>query len=143
MKKSQLFGTLPPSYFMEAENLALLDLVQNGISGKIPTEIGIAANLEIFDMTLNGLTGSVPTDVGLCTSLRRFFVARNDLQGSIPVEQFLSLPHLGTTSIFVSVTRTAAHLTTCSWPHHRGCVLRGKPCGWGYDTTLRTRACVC
>ena len=67
-------------------NLARLDLSSSGITGSIPSEIGLMSNLTSLELESNDLAVSVPSEIGLMTSLTSLGLDSNDLIGTIPSE---------------------------------------------------------
>ena len=74
-----------------------LDLMQNGLSGQIPRELGSLVNLGSLRLGslsaqtrsrrgLNVLTGSIPSDLGNLVKLEDLDLGNNALTGSIPPE---------------------------------------------------------
>ena len=63
-----------------------LFLAGNGITGKIPSQIGKLSDLVMLSLGYNQLTGSLPSELGLLTSLLEFAVDHNGLSGTIPEE---------------------------------------------------------
>ena len=63
-----------------------LYLIQNNLSGEIPSELGDLASLEKLDLSLNQLTGEIPGELGSLSNLTALAVQGNELEGDIPVE---------------------------------------------------------
>ncbi len=63
-----------------------LDLSGEGLTGRIPAEIGDLTGLETLDLSDNDLTGSIPSRLGELTALRELVLAGNQLSGDIPSE---------------------------------------------------------
>jgi len=49
--------------------LEYLDLKENSLTGKIPTEIGLLTALTGLDFEDNDLTGNFPSEIGLLSTL--------------------------------------------------------------------------
>ncbi|XP_031126225.1 probably inactive leucine-rich repeat receptor-like protein kinase At5g06940 [Ipomoea triloba] len=81
---SGFYGEIVPNFFQGLKSLAILDLSQNNLTGKIP-EIGLSLpNLVSFDVSQNRLSGPFP--VGVCNGkgLQNLALHENFLNGSIP-----------------------------------------------------------
>ncbi len=67
-------------------HLRSLDLGWNQLTGPIPSELGNLANLESLDLASNQLTGSIPVELGNLTNLRWLSLWESQLTGPIPSE---------------------------------------------------------
>ena len=67
-------------------NLERLDLLQNGLSGEIPPELGDLANLEWLYLHRNKLSGEIPASPGNLANLQYLYLNENTLSGEIPAE---------------------------------------------------------
>ena len=63
-----------------------LGLVRNGLTGRIPPELGNLTALERLDLWSNDLTGPIPPELGNLTALRTLWLSNNELTGQIPPE---------------------------------------------------------
>ena len=63
-----------------------LGLDNNGLSGRIPSELGNLTNLGTLGLQGNRLTGPIPSDLGKLTKLTWMSLESNQLSGSIPPE---------------------------------------------------------
>ena len=61
-----------------------LDLSGEGLTGRIPAELGDLTGLEALDLSDNGLTGSIPSEIGNLKALETLDLADNGLSGRIP-----------------------------------------------------------
>ena len=61
-----------------------LQLVQNGLSGTIPSQIGDLNRLDFLNLSVNSLYGPVPQSLGNLTELDTLGLSSNRLEGSIP-----------------------------------------------------------
>ena len=68
------------------EEVTLLDLRENNLQGKIPSEIGQLRELAHLNMHNNQLTGEMPSEIGQLTKLRFLDFSDNRLTGNIPTE---------------------------------------------------------
>ena len=63
-----------------------LRLEGNGLTGRIPAELGRLANLERLFLNDNNLSGPIPAELGNLTKLKELTLWHNDLSGPIPPE---------------------------------------------------------
>jgi hypothetical protein len=63
-----------------------LDLVNNGLSGTIPSELGDLTSLTFLRLSENQLSGTIPSELGSLTNLDHMSLADNQLSGTIPQE---------------------------------------------------------
>ena len=68
----------------ESGRVTALDLVENQLTGSIPSSLGSLTNLEFLYLQRNQLEGSIPSSLGSLTSLRYLYLYDNQLTGSIP-----------------------------------------------------------
>merc|ERR1712085_98631 len=61
-----------------------LDLWNKGLTGGVPTQLGLLTKLEYLWITETDLSGSVPSQLGLLTDLKSLQLHDNDLSGSLP-----------------------------------------------------------
>uniref|UniRef100_A0A7S0WWQ8 Protein kinase domain-containing protein n=1 Tax=Pyramimonas obovata TaxID=1411642 RepID=A0A7S0WWQ8_9CHLO len=85
LHSSGLTGTIPTEIGLLTQ-LKHAFLNNNDMTGKIPTEIGQLKQLEQIDLSINGLTGMIPTEIGRLTKLTKIHLDNNDLMGTIPTE---------------------------------------------------------
>ena len=64
----------------------VLALVNNQLSGEIPSEIWTLTNLEVLNLPGNEFTGSIPPEIGNMTNLFHLDLSSNELSGEIPSE---------------------------------------------------------
>lgn len=67
-------------------NINSLDLVNNNLSGYIPSEIGRLKHLERLNLNNNNLSGSIPESIGELAELQDIRFARNQLSGDVPAK---------------------------------------------------------
>ncbi|TYG51681.1 hypothetical protein ES288_D10G279300v1 [Gossypium darwinii] len=77
-------GSIPIS-LGNCQNLLLLDLSNNNLSGSIPHEVLRLQSLSIWlDLSSNYLTGELPGEVEKLKNLGRFYCSQNRLSGLLP-----------------------------------------------------------
>ena len=68
------------------QNLELLNLYDNRLSGDIPSEFGSLINLKYLYLHQNELTNSIPIEIGNLNELIYLYLNNNNLNGLIPIE---------------------------------------------------------
>ena len=63
-----------------------LDLERDGLSGRIPNELGLLTQLSSLSLSDNQLAGSIPSGLRLLTQLEDLDFSNNQLIGSLPSE---------------------------------------------------------
>ena len=88
LNSNGLRGTLPWELgsLGNLENLSVLDLRANELSGPIPAELGNLANLGNLRLSSNQLSGPIPFELGNLANLTLLSLSNNQLSGPIPVE---------------------------------------------------------
>ncbi|MDT0295326.1 T9SS type A sorting domain-containing protein [Mesonia ostreae] len=81
---NNLTGTLPTE-IGNFPYLVELHLPLNNLTGIVPTEIGNLSNLEILDLAPNGFSGTIPTEIGNLTNLQILWLNQCGLSGNIPL----------------------------------------------------------
>ena len=66
--------------------VAELRLGENGLSGRIPAELGNLASLGVLELHENRLSGPIPAELGNLANLEWLWLGANQLSGPIPVE---------------------------------------------------------
>ena len=95
---SGLTGSIPPE-IGNLTNLTELVLFQNELTGSIPPEMWNLTNLTKLYLNGNQLTGSIPPEIGNLTNLERLRLDVNQLTGSIPSEMW-NLTNLTNLNLF-------------------------------------------
>ena len=83
--ENRLSGTLP-SELGNLTNLTELKLPDNQLSGSIPSELGNLANLTHLWLYSNQLSGAIPPELGNLANLKELWLTFNQLSGAIPPE---------------------------------------------------------
>ena len=63
-----------------------LDQRYGGVSGTMPTQLGVLTALTYLDLDGNALSGSLPTQLGALTTLTYLYLDGNELSGSLPTQ---------------------------------------------------------
>uniref|UniRef100_A0A7S1VC73 Leucine-rich repeat-containing N-terminal plant-type domain-containing protein n=1 Tax=Grammatophora oceanica TaxID=210454 RepID=A0A7S1VC73_9STRA len=61
-----------------------LELSEQGLSGRLPNEIGLLSSLTDLNLLNNNIEGTLPSEIGLLTIMRWFSVANNKITGTLP-----------------------------------------------------------
>ena len=64
--------------------VATLDLTENWLSGRMPSQLGDLSSLGELRLANNHLSGPIPPELGSLSALTRLDLENNDLSGSIP-----------------------------------------------------------
>ncbi|KAF8715052.1 hypothetical protein HU200_027599 [Digitaria exilis] len=84
LQGSGFTGVIPES-FLELEQLQVLDLSMNSLTGAVPPGFGLKfQKLMTLDVSQNGLSGVFPEEIGKCSMLQRFEVYDNAFTGELP-----------------------------------------------------------
>mgnify|MGYP000362339689 CR=1 FL=1 len=85
---NRLWGPLPRELLrcLAPTELRFLELNDNELVGRLPTEIGLFENLLELKLQYNKFSGIVPTEIGRLQQLQRLQLGRNSLSGPIPSE---------------------------------------------------------
>ncbi len=73
-----------------------LELLDNGLRGPLPSEIGFLTELNVLDLRWNYLYGEIPSALGNLSQLTDLWLTSNSFSGEIPAElgQLHGLTHL-------------------------------------------------
>ncbi|KAL4600629.1 hypothetical protein ACB092_11G212700 [Castanea dentata] len=80
---NKISGNIPTG-IGKLTNLEYLDMGNNMLSGHIPFEIGKLHNLQYLDLSANNIFGNIPSSLENLTILVTLYLHDNNLQGSIP-----------------------------------------------------------
>ncbi|XP_012703177.2 receptor-like protein kinase 2 isoform X2 [Setaria italica] len=80
---NRLSGSIPPDLF-KYENLTLLDLSQNDLTGVVPDKFMNLSKLETLLLSGNKLIGEIPPSLSNVRTLSRFAANQNNFNGSVP-----------------------------------------------------------
>eukprot|EP00300_Choanocystis_sp_HF-7_P007665 c15434_g1_i1.p1 GENE.c15434_g1_i1~~c15434_g1_i1.p1 ORF type:complete len:903 (+),score=163.92 c15434_g1_i1:51-2759(+) len=80
-----LSGTIPTQVGL-LTNLMYWDLLENDLTGTIPSQVGKLTNLMYWDLSSNALSGTLPTSIGLMTSLEFCDLYLNEFTGTVPTQ---------------------------------------------------------
>ncbi|XP_068314920.1 receptor-like protein EIX2 [Pyrus communis] len=83
LSSNNLYGQLP-DFLTYLDNLVMLDLSYNALSGKIPATIGSLFRMETLKLRSNRFLGELPSSLKNCTGLRVIDLGNNTLSGPIP-----------------------------------------------------------
>ncbi|KAL6650884.1 hypothetical protein ACP70R_009809 [Stipagrostis hirtigluma subsp. patula] len=93
LQGSGFTGTIPES-FLGLEQLQVLDLSMNSLTGAVPAGFGLKLQkLMSLDLSQNRLSGPFPAEIENCAMLQRFQVHGNAFTGELPAGLW-SLPDL-------------------------------------------------
>ncbi|KAL6902134.1 hypothetical protein ACP4OV_005010 [Aristida adscensionis] len=100
LSNNGLVGTLDSAHVSKLTDLVLLDLVANGLSGKIPDSIGQLKRLEELHLDYNSMFGELPMSLRKCTSLTTISLRSNNFQGELGKVNFSTLSNLKILDLF-------------------------------------------
>lgn len=81
-----IYGALTSAIDISHQNLQVLDISHNALSGEIPSEIGSFTSLRLLNISKNSLTGEIPDTIGKLKALDFLDLSENQLNGSIPLK---------------------------------------------------------
>jgi hypothetical protein len=67
-----------------AGQISKIELMNQGLAGSIPADVGLWNSISVFRVFTNGLRGSLPSSIGRWTGLTNFFASNNQLNGALP-----------------------------------------------------------
>ncbi|XP_071705993.1 uncharacterized protein [Rutidosis leptorrhynchoides] len=95
-------GALPGSIGNLSNQIEILDVGTNMLSGNIPSEIGNLVGLGSLQLSQNQFTGKIPSVIGNLQNLQYLTLFQNQLSGWIP-DAIGNLSKLGTLSLSINV----------------------------------------
>jgi hypothetical protein len=84
LNENEVEGTLPPELSMLADTLETIDVGNNHLQGRIPSDFTRLRNLNTLKLERNDLNGELPEQIGQMTSLKVFDFHYNAISGTIP-----------------------------------------------------------
>lgn len=91
--ENKLSGEVSPAVFTGVCNLEVLDLSENGFSGRVPAEVSNCGNLSSLNLWGNRFSGKIPAEIGRIWSLQNLYLGKNNFSRDIP-ESLLNLTNL-------------------------------------------------
>ena len=85
LRENGLSDRIPPE-LGELQHLTRLDLSGNGLEGPVPSELGGLSGLRRLNLSDNRLTASIPPELGALSGLEELLLIENGLTGPIPRE---------------------------------------------------------
>ena len=79
----------------DPSRVTIVSLLDHGLTGEIPAELGSLDGLIEFQLGLNELTGQIPPELGNLESLEVLHLWYNRLEGEIPASLSLDFVHFG------------------------------------------------
>mmetsp|Transcript_31576 Transcript_31576/g.68304 ORF Transcript_31576/g.68304 Transcript_31576/m.68304 type:complete len:710 (+) Transcript_31576:917-3046(+) len=79
-------GTLPQELFAALEDIKMIGLSSNELSGSLPDAVGKAEKLMNLDLNSNSIEGTLPTSIGNLRALKKLELGDNAITGQIPRE---------------------------------------------------------
>lgn len=96
-----IVGVIPEDLALLSDGLVHLQLAINGLTGTIPTFLGMLTKLTFLDLQGNSLSGPIPTELGNLTSLQTLRLGDNSFEGTLPIE-LGSLTNLRVLNLFAN-----------------------------------------
>ena len=110
-----LSGTIPPLSSSGLDDLILLYLQSNDLSGTLPPSIGTLSKLRQLHVGANSLSGTIPTEYAKLQQLGDFRIFNNHISGSLPSQvgaapspQFPTPPNVKASSALAPTATNAA-----------------------------------
>jgi Leucine-rich repeat (LRR) protein len=92
--KNHLQGALSSEHLVKLNNLIILDLAENQLTGKIPGSIGQLNRLEELHLEYNSMSGELPSTLSKCSKLRTIILRGNNFHGELNNVNFSTLADL-------------------------------------------------
>ncbi|KAK5795417.1 hypothetical protein PVK06_036683 [Gossypium arboreum] len=84
LSHNNLSGTIPPEILGLSSLSIVLSLSSNSLTGELPVEVEKLKNLGLLDVSHNRLSGLLPNNLGSCVSLVELYLEGNLFEGPIP-----------------------------------------------------------
>ena len=112
VKLNKLTRAIPRSVG-NLSRLTMLDLSNNSLTGRLPTELGLLTDLNADGLVLdsNFFTGPLPTELGQLSRLTEMNLYSNALTGSVPSE--LCTLVTGVLELYVDCPAIRFNATSC------------------------------
>ncbi|WMV14808.1 hypothetical protein MTR67_008193 [Solanum verrucosum] len=115
LASNPLNGIFTESIGNLSSNIRVLDALDCGIRGSMPTNIGNLSGLIFLGLASNNIVGNVPPSFVGLQNLERLYLSRNKLEGTFPAELCsigrLGLLHLGENRLSGEVPSCIGNLT--------------------------------
>jgi len=86
IRDNTLVGTIPLEIGVLGESLTTLAFNGNGLTGPLPSTIGLLSVLDRLNLEGNSLSGSLPSEMASMTSMSYCVLSRNSFSGELPAE---------------------------------------------------------
>jgi len=97
-----LSGSLPTMLFQNFTSLQIINLIENQLTGMLPSSLYLLSNLRLLVLERNLLSGTLSTAIGNLSSLQGLNLRFNDFSGTIPTT-FGLLTNLGSSDGNISI----------------------------------------
>ena len=68
------------------ENLTKLNLINNALTGPIPSQLGLMTSLTYLNLEGNNFSGTIPSEILMLTNMKELRLQDNSLTGKVPNE---------------------------------------------------------
>ncbi|CAB9523982.1 Leucine Rich Repeat [Seminavis robusta] len=113
---NSLTETIPSSLFSLTNSMQAIGLLENQLTGPVPTELGLLTALGGLALDTNLFTGTIPTELGQVTGLGALLLSNNILSGTIPTEfavfTDMEILHLEISDLTGTIPRWLGNLTS-------------------------------
>ncbi|KAE9610867.1 putative leucine-rich repeat domain, L domain-containing protein [Lupinus albus] len=84
LSENKISGTIPSCLIALSETLGVLDLKMNQLTGPIPDMFPVSCALKTIDLNGNALDGSIPKSLANCTTLQVLNLGENKIDDGFP-----------------------------------------------------------